>query len=362
MVSTPISLGDRGVSCPVPRSSTARVATHVATQRLRRLVRQFTQTDEYHALQRLAYVIEAGEELDSSDYVRTDRERRSYQRNQADLGEQARSLDKLIHRYPYLYPYCLGGEHSSEQEFEAIRHLQAERQRKFECELSRYVTHLIQQSNSSSRTSATAKNPTLLGDTELKATIKHFTGRVEGNSSYRDLARRFSVMCGSQKQSYRAFKEGLYQYLVASIEQVQPNYGKHHFNQWLYTQLKNTLPQSDTQTLNSFLVKRTCHHLIEALVSTPQNVTNHVVFIDLINNVGATVTVGLFLKLLLLYNNLKSGLDSLKSNLEKRFSVLYTHYEPVKHGVEWLVESLENLQIAFSIHFGSIDFPCMSQL
>lgn len=335
--------------------SVPRGAAHQAGhQRLRRLMYQFLQTEEYQSLQRLAYVVEEGEDFEGSDGARGHRTRHFYQQEGANEPGSPRSLRNLIHRYPYLYPYCLGN-HSSEHEFETIRHLQAERQRKFERDLSRYMTYLAQQANNTSRLSgAEVKNPTLLSDTQLRRTVKHFLCPVEGTSTYRDLARRFHLY-SRQQQPYRVFKDNLYGYLMTSIDAARPEYGKHHFNGWLYTHLKNTLPQSDTQNLNKFLVTRTCHQLIDALIANPQQFSNHLTFIDLINNVGATLTVGLLLKLLLLCNNLRS-------NLEKRFASLYKHYEPVADGIDWLIESLENLQIAFSIHFGSVDFPCTSQL
>jgi hypothetical protein len=326
---------------------------HSGHQRLRRLVYQFLQTEEYQSLQRLAYVVEEGEDFDSPEYVRNRRTYRFYQQNGTAEGT-TRSLRNLIHRYPYLYPYCLGS-HSSDHEFETIRHLQAERQRKFERDLSRYMTYLVQQENGASRLPGDEiRNPTLLSDSRLRRTVKHFVGPVEGTSTYRDLAHRFQVY-STQQQPYRVFKENLYGYLISSIDAAKPDYGKHHFNQWLYTQLKNTLPQSDTQSLNKFLVTRTCHQLVDSLIANPQQFSNHLTFIDLINNVGASLTVGLLLKLLLLCNNVRS-------NLEKRFASLYKHYEPVADGIDWLIESLESLQVAFSIHFGSVDFPCTSQL
>jgi hypothetical protein len=340
-----------------PRGMTRRLDT----QRLRRLVDQFTQTEEYKSLQRLAHVVEDGKGLDSPE-PSLGQSAHQYQSQKGQAAtEQARSLQALIHRYPYLYPYCLGGQNSSETECETIRQLQAERQQKFEYDLLRYVTSLIQEASHPSRSrnmaaKNMAKNPTLLSEDQLKTTVKHFTGQVEGSATYADLARRFQNLT-SQKQSYRSFKEALYRYLITSVDS---KYSKQHFDQWLQTQLKNTLPQSDTQPLNAFLVTRTCQQLLEALVASPQNanpqnVSNHLVFIDLINNVGATATVGLLLKILLLYKNLKS-------TLEKRFALLFKHYETLTSGVEWLIESLENLQIAFCIHFGSVEFPCLKQI
>lgn len=321
-------------------------ATYINAQRLRSQVQKFTATEEFQSLQRLAQVVveSTPDSVDGNPHPN-----RHFKYGNETAAGQPRSLRHLIHRYPYLYPYCLGS-YSSDQEFDTIRQLQAERQQKFECDLSRYVTHLIHQSSSNARPSAKViQNPTLLSDEQLKTTIKHFTGQDDRTGTYSSLARRF-LAYSAQVDSYRTFKEGLYRYLMSSIEATNPRYSKHYFDQWLQTQLKNTLPQSDTQSLNSVLISRTCQQLLDSLVASPQNVGSHLMFVDLITNVGATVTVGLLLKLLLLYNNLKS-------NLEKRLAVLFKHYELVTDGVDWLVESLENLQIAFSIHFGSVSLP-----
>ena len=321
-------------------------ASYLHTQALRRLVKDFTTTEEYKALQRLAQVVEAETQAEGT-------EANPYRRSLAATTDDA-ATPSYIHRYPYLYPYCLATS-GSDTELNTVRHLQAERQQKFERDLSRYVTHLLQQSSGGGRSPAKAiANPTLLSDQALRFSLQHFTGSIDRIGSYKDQARRFSSYA-AQVNTYRDFKEGLYHYLTASIDALNPKYGKHHFNQWLQTQLKNTLPQCDTQRVSEFLVTRTFHQLIEALVAPPQNVNNHLVFVDLITNVGATVTSGLLLKLLLLYRNLKS-------TLEKRLALLYKHYEPVMQGVHWLIESLENLQIAFSIHFGSMNLPSLSRL
>jgi hypothetical protein len=324
------------------QTSPRRISNHPTAQKMRQLTRQFLQTEEYQALERLAQVIEQGEGLEGEAPPRSPHVHQAHQRTSAE-----KPLRNLIHRYPYLYPYCLAGQISSDSEFETIRDLQINRQKKYERDLTRYTTEWARHSSSTAR-SAIA-NPTLLSDPQLKSAIKHFTGPVEGSSTYRDLARRF-VSFSAQPQSYRAFKEGLHRYMVASVDTAEPSYGQHHFHDWLHGQLKNTLPQYDTQTVNRFLITRTCHQLVESLIASPYQVENHLMLVDLINNVGATMMTGLLLKLLLIYNNLKSA-------VEKRLSLLYKHYEPVRDGTGWLVESLENIQLAFSIHYGSMQLP-----
>jgi hypothetical protein len=328
-----------------PRRST----NHPAAQKLRALGRQFLQTEEYQALQRLAQVIDRGEDRFGESVLP-----RSPHVHQSQRKEQAeKPLRNLIHRYPYLYPHCLGGQSSSENEFETIRHLQIERQKKYERELAHYATQWVRQPNNN-RSAIAVANPTLLSDLQLKTAIRHFTGPVEHSCTYRDLARRFVSFSG-QQQSYRTFKEGLHCYLASSIDAAEPAYGHHHFHDWLHSQLRNTLPQSDSQPVSSFLVTRTCQQLVEALLDAPQQVGNHLVLVDLINNVGATVMTGLLLKLTLIYNNLKSA-------VEKRFSLLYKHYEPVTDGIGWLVETLENVQLAFSLHYSTMQLPSIQLL
>ena len=78
--------------------------------------------------------------------------------------------------------------------------------------------------------------------------------------------------------------------------------------------------------------------------------TGHERYIDLITYLGETKTIGLLLKLVLLCSKVKPY-------LEQRFSILFSHYESVaENEAPWLIKSLENLQVAFSVYFGQADF------
>jgi hypothetical protein len=124
----------------------------------------------------------------------------------------------------------------------------------------------------------------------------------------------------------------------------------------LHEHLKNTLPQSDNQKPSEFLILRTCSQLLNFLVVESSQRPKHFVFVDLITNLGATVTTVLLLKIVLLCRKVKPY-------LEKRFSILFNHYESsTRDGVPWLIKSLENLNVAFSIHFGRADLSCLSQI
>lgn len=331
--------------------ATPGVAATFATKRLRQLTRQFLQTEEYQSLRRLAQVVE-GTSPSPRPKPAEEPSRLLLPSDRPVITPKQKTLGSLIHRYPYLYPHCLGGE-ASDGGQRAIEEMQAQTQRQYERDLSRYVTHLVQQSQTHQPRSGNWTNPTLLTDQELKAAVRHFAGKMDGQRTCREASRRL-LTYSAQGPSYREFKEHLYQYLTSSFGTEHTKYREHHFNSWLHTHLRNTLPQSDTERVSSFLIGKTCHQLLEALVASPQQ-TNHYVFLDLISNVGATVTIGLVLKVLLLYNNLRS-------NVEKRFAVLFKHYEHLLDGVDWLIHSLENLNIALSIHFGKVSFPCINQL
>jgi len=321
----------------------AGLASSQTRQRLRELVQHFIKTEQYKVLQRLAQVIIGESEGDSNA-----------------IGEP---LSTLIHRYPYLYEHCLLSEDSSYEHQQTVRQIRDHIQRRFELDLSQYVTYQVRRAQSMRSGGDAAsgkvikviqpvKNPTLLTDRELGVALKQFVGKVQGGSTYRDVAQNF-LTHSNHTSSYKAFKDDLYEYLTASID---PAYGKRQFNDRLYTHIKNTLPHSDAQKPTEFLLVRTCSQLLNFLVLESHQRPNHFIFVDLITNLGATLTVGLLLKIVLLCRKVKPY-------LEKRFSILFNHYESsTVDGIPWLVKSLENLNIALSIHFGSADLSSLNSI
>ena len=308
-------------------------------RRLRQLVQLFIETEQYLTLQRLSRVMSEAAE---------------------GSGSGSKQVGALIQRYPYLYEHCLLSEDSSYERQQTVRQVQSRVQRRFELDLSQYVTYQVRCAQAMRKPSTEAperiiqpvNNPTLLSDRELAAALKQFVGKVQGSDTYRDVAQSFLTHT-SQTSSYRDFKDDLYEYLTASID---PAYGKRQFNDRLYTHLKNTLAQSDLQKPSDFLIVRTCSQLLNFLVVESPQRPNHFVFVDLITNLGATLTTGLLLKIVLLCRKVKPY-------LEKRFSILFNHYESsTRDGVPWLVTSLENLNVAFSVHFGSADLSCLNQI
>lgn len=306
-------------------------------RRLRHLVQLFTETEQYVTLQRLSRVVSETTEVNSSKVV-----------------------GSLIQRYPYLYEHCLLSEDSSYEHQQTVRQIQSRVQHRFEIDLSQYVTYQVrraqalrsQSKDTADRIIQPVKNPTLLSDRELAAALKQFVGKVHGSYTYRDVAQSF-LTHSSQTTSYRVFKDELYEYLTSSID---PAFGKRQFNERLYNHLKSTLPICDSHRPTEFLMVRTCSQLLNFLVVESPQRPNHFIFVDLITNLGATLTIGLLLKIVLLCRKVKPY-------LEKRFAILFNHYESyTRDGVPWLVTSLENLNIALSVHFGAADLSCLNQI
>ncbi|MGB3532303.1 MAG: hypothetical protein WBA13_02175 [Microcoleaceae cyanobacterium] len=267
-------------------------------------------------------------------------------------------LRRLIPRYPYLYHHCLVSDNTSYEHQQMIRNIKLKKQQKFELDLSQYVTHQWRRLQVAKVSLETAKkitvpvqNPTLLSNRELFFAIEQFIGKVEGKNTYRDLAYRF-VNQTQSPQSFKNFKNNLYEYLTPPS--FSSSYTKRQFNDKLYQQLQQIIPQSNEEDFSDFLLLRTCSQILNFLIVESPQKPNHFVFLDLIANLGPTFAVGLFLKIALICRRVRPY-------LEKRFAILFNHYESsTQEGVQWLVKVLENLNIALTTNFGSVDlsFVC----
>ncbi|MBE9028390.1 hypothetical protein IQ266_01305 [filamentous cyanobacterium LEGE 11480] len=306
-------------------------------KRLRELMSQFRQTEQYLAIKRLATLI-----------------------SQEGEAIQTQPLGYLIRRYPYLYPHCLISEGCSNEDQQSVRQLQEKAQYKFEVDLSRYVTYqvrrldLLQTSSEDSvgRILTPVKNPTLLTDLEACESLRHFVGKIDGESTHRDLAYRF-LNYTQDTQSFGRFKGDLYEYLETAID---PEYGHRQFNKLLYRQLRMILPDQDDQPVNEFLVTRLCSQLMNFLIVQSPQQPRHFVFVDLISNIGPMWTTSLLLRILLICSKVKPY-------LEKRLSILFNHYESCAQGsVEWLVMVMEHLNLALSTNFGQMSLPFVSRI
>jgi len=230
---------------------------------------------------------------------------------------------------------------------------------RFEVNISRYVTYQVRLAQvahrpkireEAGRIIQSVENPTLLNDKELNRALKYYLGTVAGNYTYKELSQNFLANT-VYTPTYKDFKNDLYDYLITSLD-----YGKGQFNKKLDDVLQNTLPHCDQQKPSEFLMLRTSSQLLNYLVVESGQKPDHYIFMDMITNMGVTRTVGLLLKLILICPQAKPHLD-------KRFAILFNHYESYScDQVPWLVKSLENLQVAFSIHFGQADLSCLRQI
>lgn len=324
-------------------------ATSRSSQKLRQLIKDFQTTEQYTKLQRLARLID----LSPEGRARPKR---------IEIVET--SVGDLIERYPYLHQHCLVSEDSTEEFQQTIQTIQAKLQRDYEVNLTQYITYRVRmvqtvrkykaanQNKIPKKLLTPIKNPTLLSDRELDRALSHYMGKIEKNYSYRDLSQSF-LNHTARVSSYRDFKDDLYEYMICGVD---PNYGKHRFNDKLHQCLQNTLPDFHDRQLNEFLILRTCSQLFKFLVVDGKSNPDHSQYLDLITYLGETKAVGLLLKLVLVCGKLKPYLES-------RFSILFSHYESTSEtGVPWLIKSLENLQVAFSIHFGKADVSLLKMI
>ena len=293
-------------------------------KRLRSLVKHFTQSEQYRALRHLARAFKDCKNTESGE---------------------VKTLDSLIIRYPYLYEHFFLTDDSTDEQREEIRLMRHRTQLRFDQDLYQYTTEWTRSSERGVLLLPT-KNPTLLPDKKYHSAVNHFTSKVDGHHTYPELAKQF-IQQSRRTRSYRTFKEELYEYLSSSID---PKYGKNRFNRRLYQVLQETLNHNDSQKVNDALLAGTCRKLFNFMVVESVQHPNHFVFVDLLNNLGATSVVGALLKVVLISRKVKG-------DLEKRFSILFSHYATFpKDKVFWLVEALENVNIAFSLNFGSKKF------
>jgi hypothetical protein len=294
-----------------------RVPSSWTEQRLRTLYRNFINSEQYLALRRLAHVF-----------------RHKVVAKNEEISKE-KPLESFIERYPFMYPHSCLTDNSSDRERQEIRIITNQAQEQYQRDVANFIK-LQKQPNFSNE----VKNPTLLSNQEFNLALEHFTGKVDGFNTLKDLAEKFLAFC-RKLRSYRSFKEGLYEYLTVSID---PKYGKGQFSNKLYKQLQNTLPHNDSQKPSEFLFVGTCRRLLDFLVVESLEQPKHYVFYDLINNLGSVFTIGLLLKIVLFC-------PKVKPYLEQRFAILFQHYQSwTKNQVWWFVESMENLNLALAVN------------
>lgn len=308
-----------------------------SVRRLRSLVEDFRASEQFLTLQRLALVVD-----------------------QSKQPTKDAPVGSLIRRYPYLYEHCLLTDGSTYEQQAAVRELQLKAQHQYEVDLSQFITYQVRRVRLARTQSpeAIAKqlppvaNPSLLDDRELCGAVRHFVGRSQGTHTYRDVAQRF-LANSVQSRSFKHFKQDFYEYLTAGID---PAYAKRQFNNQLYKQLQDIFADSDDQPVNDFLMVRTCSQLLNFLVVESAQQPQHFIFVDLISNLGTTLTTGLLLKIVLICRKVKPY-------LEKRFSILFNHYNDfTQDSVLWFVKMMENLNVALSTNFSTVDLSVINSV
>jgi hypothetical protein len=323
--------------------------------RIKNWLNSYKSSEEYLKLKRLVRILQ--KQIDES---RLQPEEENHYVSQKDPN----LIANLIQRYPYLYESYLLTERSGNEARKTIQLIRGNIQRDFELSLAQYMTGKLrsqQQKRESSNVfnrdanhgySSELGNPTLLSYQELDKALRHFVVEIQAGYSYKSLAKSF-LSRSKQTISFKAFKEDLYKYLIFGLD---PKYGKHHFNSKLVKTIHNILPEVDDRKPNEFMTIRTCSSLLNFIILDPSQPLNHYIFMDLVTNIGATETVGLLLKLLLIC-------PKIRPSLEKRLSLLVDHYESLSMSrVPWLVKSLENFQIASIAHFGRADLSYFNLL
>ncbi|MGL5065055.1 MAG: AAA-like domain-containing protein [Microcoleus sp.] len=300
-------------------------------KRLQDQIALFTKSEEFITLERLVKAVEKQPES-----------------HQEEINY---ALGELIGRYPYLYGHSLLSKDSIDEDHKTVKILQQQRQQQFETDLSQYLNYLVVRESTPTKLFVPATNPTMLNDDELHLAVREFAGKVRGDRTHKELA-QFFLRDVRQTPSYRVFKVELYEYLLSAIE---PEYGGRQFNDRLYKHIKNILPENDSVKLNNLLLVRTCQQLFNFLVVENPNHPSHYVFYDLVHNLGPSRTMGLLLKLVLLSRKVKP-------ELEKRFAILFNHYEgKASDEILWFIKSLENLNVALTVNFSEADLSLVKQ-
>ena len=305
----------------------------LSARRIREAVIQFSKSDDFLRLKRLPSLFNADAESQQ---------------------DKSQPLSTLLARYPFLYQHCILPPEDYAATKKALKQFQQKQQQAFELSLSKYITNRLRLARQKKRYGSLAEaqkhltavpNPSLLKDSELITTLQHFISGVEGRSTYQDLAQRF-IIHSTKAETFKTYKKDLYEYLTAAIDDHN---SKRQLNPKLASYLKNTLSNWDQSKPTEQLMLRVLNNLLKFLIVESEKNIDHYLYLDLVTNLGPTRTIGLILKILLIGNKIYPYVTS-------RFAILYNHYENTpRYNVHWLFKSLENLNIALTIHYSAID-------
>lgn len=296
-------------------------------RQLRRLLKKFTASEHFKSLERRAYAAQNNED----HYLRS-----------------------LIHRYPNLYPhYLLDVTNSSlettDHSSKSIRTLQEEREQQFELALWQFQ-------RGTSVTGQVFQNPTQLAELELRQSIAQFTGPVERDRSYRQLASEF-LSVSDRCRTFKEVKHCLYDYVNDSFTATGNGSYAQRFTPWLEQQLRRSSPANDNHAPTDFLIRRTCSDLLDTLVADPSKAPkDHAQFINMVDNLGASFVVGLVVKIMLLAQRINQMVSVLRTSVSKRLANVFKHYESHQsQDLQWFVNCLDHWMVANAVQFSDRD-------
>ena len=326
----------------LPSSTQSRV-----TRKLRELVINFIESEQYSMFKRLGRLFAVS------------------QPSLPDAKQNASNtaiLSNLIIRYPYLYEVCLVGKDSSQQYKQTINKLQKKAQNRYELDLSRYITYRVRLIKIVRKYKAEkhhkipkkaiqpVSNPTLLSDRQLDLGLRIYTGKLDSQQNLRSLAIAFRDGL-SYLDSHQDFKASLLTYLTVGFD---CEYSNKVIKPKLANYLDSILPNLHANKVDDFTLLRTCSLLLRFLIVDNVSQLNHHFLVEMVTQIGAIKVSSLLLKIVLIC-------EKAKPYLEQRLGILFSHYDNTEDSrVSWLIEFLETMQLALSIHFGKVDLSLIN--
>lgn len=267
------------------------------------------------------------------------------------------TITSFLLRYPYLYRHLLPSDEQCTQLNQLpllIEKLQNKRQQDFEILLSKHIIYrfrLKQVARMKLLTQGAGKiiirvdNPSLLSEKAFRVALRQYVGKIDHQGTILERSQHF-IAQNQLRNSYREFKEDLYNFIVSDIK---PRNSTYNFQSGLQQKLADIFFQSDDKALNKTLILQTCRQLFSFLIVEPTLSNSPHRFTELIANLGTAQVMMILVKITLICP------DS-KPDLEKKICLIVSHYQSDNiQEVPWLIKSLEHLLVAFSIYFGNLD-------
>ncbi len=304
-------------------------------QKLYILIEKFKKTQKFNNLKRIATFINAPPQI---------------------TLEINSLISDLLPHYFYLYSSVLLGKERTPGTTSLILKLQKKSQKSFESQLAQHIIYrsrLIQiarakqLSNRAGKIIKRVKNPTFLGEKELKKALKQYLRKIDLRGTLHQCAKQFLIEI-TFLNSYKDFKHSLSKYLIVGIK--TSNKSQYSLQEKLNLVIyDNISAQYDFQPCTDQLILQTCQRLLRYFIIDSTRQDNHYQLIELVMNLGITQTTALFMKIVLIA-------PAAKSDLEHRLGIIFSFYEHrTVEEAKWLIQLLENILIAFSFYFGNID-------